>query len=87
MDMTKMENPFADLDSKAWYAKYVLAGANWGFVAGSDCDGKKCFNAERGITRAEAVKIVINIFGTETKVEEAMPEDAKTEETTEEVAS
>jgi hypothetical protein len=37
------------------------------------------------------VKIVINIFGTETKVEEAMPEDAKTEEatekTTEEVAS
>lgn len=80
MDMTKMENPFADLDSKAWYAKYVLAGANWGFVAGSDCDGKKCFNAERGITRAEAVKIVINIFGTETKVEEAMPEDAKTEE-------
>jgi hypothetical protein len=91
MDMTKMENPFADLDSKAWYAKYVLAGAKWGFVAGSDCDGKKCFNAERGITRAEAVKIVINIFGTETKVEEAMPEDAKTEEatekTTEEVAS
>jgi hypothetical protein len=91
MDMTKMENPFADLDSKAWYAKYVLVGAKWGFVAGSDCDGKKCFNAERGITRAEAVKIVINIFGTETKVEEAMPEDAKTEEatekTTEEVAS
>ena len=40
----------------------VTAATDWLFVSGSDCDEDKCFNAGSSITRAEATKILYNMF-------------------------
>jgi len=53
---------YADLDTSAWYAGVVTAATEWSFVQGSACDEGTCFNAGSTITRAEATKILYNMF-------------------------
>ena len=55
---------YQDLDGSAWYAGTVTASTELGFISGASCDGGKCFQADRSVTRAEAVKILYNIFYT-----------------------
>lgn len=54
------ENPFADLDSEAWYYDYVLTGYKNGIVSGY---GNSEFRPGADITRAEALKVLFGAFG------------------------
>jgi hypothetical protein len=54
-------NTYSDLESD-WYSATVTASTELGFVGGYDCDDGKCFGAENEITRAEATKILYNMF-------------------------
>ncbi len=53
---------YEDLDTSAWYAELVTLATEWEFVSGSECDGGMCFNAGASITRAEAIKILYNMY-------------------------
>jgi hypothetical protein len=53
---------FADLDTTAWYTSIVSEGYDLGFIHGSTCAAGTCFNAANPITRAEATKILYNMF-------------------------
>ena len=61
MDGTTTDD-YADLDISAWYAGVVTVAAEWEFITGSDCEEGKCFNAGNYITRAEATKVLYNMF-------------------------
>lgn len=53
---------FSDLNTKAWYAPVVSEAYGLEFVSGSTCGETVCFNAGDPITRAEATKILYNMF-------------------------
>ena len=52
----------ADLDADAWYAQTVSAAYDLGFVSGETCTAGKCYNPGNSIRRAEATKILYNMF-------------------------
>ncbi|MFA6305615.1 MAG: S-layer homology domain-containing protein [Candidatus Gracilibacteria bacterium] len=54
---------YADLDTSAWYSSAVTAATEKGFIGGKTCTEGKCFDANANITRAEATKILYNMFG------------------------
>ncbi|MFA6023855.1 MAG: S-layer homology domain-containing protein [Candidatus Gracilibacteria bacterium] len=53
---------YVDLDTAEWYEDAVTVATAWEFVSGSECEGGMCFNASSSITRAEATKILYNMF-------------------------
>lgn len=53
---------YADVESSAWYAKDVTAATKLSFVGGVKCGEETCFNPDADITRAEATKILYQIF-------------------------
>ncbi len=53
---------YEDISSSDWYAPDVTAATKLGFVAGSKCEENTCFNPTSDITRAEATKILYEIF-------------------------
>lgn len=58
-----LEEAYEDMDSSAWYANTVAWATSMGYVEGVWCElGGKCFNASSSITRAEATKILYNMF-------------------------
>lgn len=57
-----LDEAYEDVDSSAWYAGTVAWATYLGYVQGSECEGGMCFNAGASITRAEATKILYNMF-------------------------
>lgn len=57
-----LDEAYEDMDSSAWYAGTVAWATYLGYVQGSECEGGMCFNASSSITRAEATKILYNMF-------------------------
>ncbi len=53
---------YEDISSDDWYAPDVTAATKLGFVAGSKCEENTCFNPNSDITRAEATKILYEMF-------------------------
>ncbi len=53
---------YEDISSDDWYAPDVTAATKLGFVAGSKCEENTCFNPTSDITRAEATKILYEMF-------------------------
>lgn len=52
---------YSDLED-SWYTATVSASTILGFVDGQICGSKKCFRASEAITRAEASKILFEMF-------------------------
>lgn len=61
---------FADVSVDAWYAPYVNGAAQDGLVSGYDW---KDFKPEAEITRAEALKILLNVMGSSMENPKAAP--------------
>lgn len=59
-----MTDAYVDLLDNVWFTGTVTAATELGFVQGKECDGGKCFDAGAPITRAEATKILYNMFYT-----------------------
>lgn len=57
-----LDEAYEDMESSAWYAGTVAWATYLGYVQGSECEGGMCFNASSSITRAEATKILYNMF-------------------------
>lgn len=55
-------NPFVDVSGDAYYVSTVRVAHQMEFVEGVDCTGGKCFNPASDITRAEATKILYEMF-------------------------
>ena len=55
---------FSDLNAKGWYAKTVSEAFDLGFIHGTACGTTTCFNPAAAITRAEATKILYDMFYT-----------------------
>lgn len=57
---------FCDVEKNDWYQPYVIQlyfdSVIEGYVGGS-CDGGKLFKASQDVTRAEAIKIILTMFG------------------------
>ncbi|MFH1251643.1 MAG: S-layer homology domain-containing protein [bacterium] len=53
---------FHDMDASSWYAQTVTEAYGKGFINGSACGEYACFNPDKEISRAEAVKILYKIF-------------------------
>jgi hypothetical protein len=58
----EITDAYQDLGGGEWYAGDVTAATELGFIGGRVCEGGKCFNAEASITRAEATKILYEMF-------------------------
>lgn len=58
---------FCDVDENAWYQPYVLQlyfdNVIEGYTGG-DCTANRLFKAYQEVTRAEGIKIILNMFGT-----------------------
>lgn len=55
---------FTDVTSNDWFSTYVHALANNNIIGGyADTKGKKSFKPFQNITRAEFVKLVVDVFG------------------------
>ncbi|MFA6917782.1 MAG: S-layer homology domain-containing protein [Candidatus Gracilibacteria bacterium] len=56
---------YVDVTANNWYAPTVTAATELGFVGGKTCQtDKKCFDGSANITRAEATKILYEMFYT-----------------------
>lgn len=55
----EIENPFVDVDSNAWYAKYIKSAYNYKIVNGQSSD---TFGVGRNISRQDAAVICNNIL-------------------------
>jgi len=75
-DMTEAYEDLAD----EWYTADVTAATGLGFIGGRDCEGGKCFAAEATITRAEATKILYEMFYTMLSAEDATTEEEEATE-------
>jgi len=60
---TVTSSRFIDVDSNAWYAKYVEAAANAGWVQGYSMEEGLAFSPNAAINRAEALKILLEAAG------------------------
>lgn len=56
---------YADVTAGLWYSANVTAATELGFVEGSACGEKVCFNPGASITRAEATTILSRMFPAE----------------------
>jgi hypothetical protein len=73
---------YSDLKGTEWYAPTVTAATSYGFISGKACGEAKCFDAGANITRAEATKILYNMFyGMLTEEAAVVEEEVVTEET------
>ncbi len=57
-----MTQKFADVAADVWYAPTVTVSYELGFIEGMTCDAGTCFNPAAPITRAEATKILSEMF-------------------------
>ncbi len=55
-------NPFLDVTGDAYYVSSVRVAHQMEFVEGADCNDGKCFSPAADITRAEATKILYEMF-------------------------
>ncbi|MBU0712507.1 S-layer homology domain-containing protein [bacterium] len=60
---TVTSSRFFDVDSNAWYAKYVEAAANAGWVQGYSMEEGVAFSPNAAINRAEALKLLLEAAG------------------------
>ncbi len=63
LEAGKVTEAYKDLDVKAWYAPVVTAATEKGWIGGKACGEDKCIDASAKITRAEATKILFQMFG------------------------
>ncbi len=57
-----MTQKFADVAADVWYAPTVTVSYELGFIEGMACEAGTCFNPSSPITRAEATKILSEMF-------------------------
>lgn len=67
-------NPFVDVTGDAYYVSSVRVAHQMEFVEGAECEGGRCFSPAADITRAEATKILYEMFfAVEAEVVEEVP--------------
>lgn len=62
------ENTFVDVNPEDWFADYVKSAKRYEIIDGYKVEDQEFFYPERNITRAEALKIVMESFNVELEV-------------------